>query len=76
MNDIFRLLMRLQNNACEEEQVKTLVFCARKITCEKVSRMLRHSGIPCQFIHGDCSQARRDDAMRSTLYICAVQYNR
>lgn len=52
----FRLLY---NHLAKYPDVRTLIFCNRKFTTERVSENLRRRGIACEVLSGDVNQVRR-----------------
>ena len=43
---------------------KVLVFAERKVTVDRLERLLRNRRVPAMGIHGDKSQAQRDNTIR------------
>ena len=52
----FRLLY---NHLAKHPDARTLIFCNRKFTTERICENLRRRGIPCEVLSGDVNQVRR-----------------
>ncbi len=52
----FKLLF---NHLAKHPEARTIIFCNRKFTTERLSENLRRRGIPCEVLSGDVNQVRR-----------------
>ncbi len=49
----------LYNHLAKYPTARTIIFCNRKFTTERLSENLRRRGIPCEVLSGDVNQVRR-----------------
>ncbi len=49
----------LYNHLKRNEGARTIIFCNRKFSTERIAENLRRRGIPCEVLSGDVSQVRR-----------------
>ncbi len=49
----------LYNHLARNPEARTLIFCNRKFTTERLAENLRRRGIPCEVLSGDVNQAKR-----------------
>ncbi|MDO5463140.1 MAG: DEAD/DEAH box helicase, partial [bacterium] len=49
----------LYNHLVKYSDARTIIFCNRKFTTERICENLRRRGIPCEMLSGDVNQVRR-----------------